>query len=371
MGSRIDFRVATPQDDADLRHLLRDNPMPGAVSVTLEREPDVFLAGRAEGDPHHTIVARDGPGGPTVGMASRSVYAGFVNGAPSAIGYLSQLRVDRRYRGRPGVLAQGYALMRSLREPGALPFDVTTIVADNHVARRVLGAGLTRLPAYRALEPFTTLLVPIWRRRGLKQVDGMRIERGSPERLPAIAACLARNAPRFQFARRWTVDDLQSPDRCRGLAPHDFLVATTADGGVAGCLACWDQGSFKQIVVHGYAAGLRRWRPAVDLAARLIGVPRVPPEGRPIPHASVSHVAVDGDRPDVFAALAAQAYEDARAAGQAFLVFGFADRHPFLPLLRRYRSWSYGSVIYAVCWDGGDAAASLDGRVPHLEVSLL
>ncbi len=164
MGSSIDFRVATAADDPDLRRLLRENPMQGEISVSLEREPDVFLAGSTEGERHHTIVARDRSQGRTVGMASRSVYSGFLNGQPASLGYLSQLRVDRVYRGRIGLLSKGYALMRSLRTPSDPPFDLTTIVADNQAARRVLGAGLPGLPAYQELEPFTTLMLPLWRR---------------------------------------------------------------------------------------------------------------------------------------------------------------------------------------------------------------
>lgn len=33
----IDFRVATGADEGDLRQLLRDNPMPGEISVSLEQ----------------------------------------------------------------------------------------------------------------------------------------------------------------------------------------------------------------------------------------------------------------------------------------------------------------------------------------------
>src|SRR5437870_3086946 len=121
VASSIDVRVATSTDDPDLRRLLRENPMRGQISVSLEREPDVFLAGSTEGERHHTIVARDRLQGRTVGMASRSVYSGFLNGKPASLGYLGQLRVDRVYRGRVGLLSKGYALMRSLRAPGDLP----------------------------------------------------------------------------------------------------------------------------------------------------------------------------------------------------------------------------------------------------------
>lgn len=372
MGSSIDFRVATATDDPDLRQLLRDNPMEGEISVSLEREPDVFLAGLTEGDRHHTIVATDGSQGRTVGMASRSVYSGFLNGRPARLGYLSQLRVDRVYRGRVGLLSKGYALMRSLRTPGDLPFDLTSIVADNQTARRVLGAGLSALPAYQEIEPFTTLVLPLWRRRNARGSDAFRIERGSLDRTEDIADCLERNRVRYQFAPRWTARELLSPERSRGLAPRDFLIAERA-GRVIGCLALWNQSSFKQIVVRHYGASMRRWRPIVDISARLLGTPRLPNPGRPIPHVYLSHVAIDDDSAEVFSALLARAYNDACDQRYACLVIGFAERHPFLRVvLRGYRAWTYSSILYAVCWEGGKAAVeAIDRRVPHLEVGLL
>jgi hypothetical protein len=371
MGN-IEFKIATAADDPDLRLMLRANPMPGEIAVSFEREPDALAAGAISGDPHHTIIAHDRAANRPVGMGSRSVYSGFFNGRPCRIGYLSQLRVERAYRSRIRLLSEGYRLIRSLRRDDELQFDLTTIVADNRVALRVLGAGLADLPSYRKLEPFTTSVVPLWRRRRARRGGEFRIERGSDELVPQIADCLERNSPRFQFAPRWTARELQSRERSRGLSPRDFLVATVS-GRVIGCLALWDQSSFKQIVVHGYGPAMRRWQAWVNLLSRVAGTPRLPAPGLPIPHVFVSHVAVDDDRTDVFGSLFLEACNDARGRGYACLIAGFAERHPFVGVIRRAcRAWSYSSVICAVCWDNGTLAdVAIDGRTPHLEVALL
>jgi hypothetical protein len=371
MGS-IEFKVATAADDPDLRYLLRANPLPGEITVSLEREPSALAAGAIAGEPHHTIIAHDRADGRPVGMGSRSVYSGFLNGQPSRIGYLSQLRVEGAYRGRIRLLSQGYRLIRSLRERDELRFDLTTIVADNRPALRVLEAGLRDLPAYRELEPFTTLIVPLWRRRRARRSREFRIEQGSVERIQDIAECLERNRPRFQFAPRWTSCELMSGARSHGLSPRDFFIAT-ASGRVIGCLALWDQSSFKQIVVHSYGPALRRWKPGVDLLSRITGTPRLPAPGLPIRHVFLSHVAVDDDRADVFRGLFLEACNHARARGHACLIAGFTARHPFLHVLRRAcYAWSYLSIIYAVYWnDRNTADDDIDGRLPHLEVGLL
>jgi hypothetical protein len=268
-------------------------------------------------------------------------------------------------------LKNGYRLIRTLRSDGDLPFDVTTIVEDNTPARRVLNAGLADLPRYQEAARFTTFIVPLWRRLRPVDTGALAIEPGSVDRLPEIAACLQRNATRFQFAPAWTVDDLASPERSRGLLPADFLLACEA-GRVVGCLALWDQSSFKQIVIRGYGPSTRRWRPVVNGCARILGLPRLPAPGSAVPHVFVSHVAVDDDRADVFRALFAAACNRAHGRGLTCLVAGFADRHPLASVLRGVsRAWTYSSIIYTVHWDDRPLAEPLDGRIPHLEVALL
>ena len=363
---------ARPEDDPEIRRLLRDNPMDGEIRVSLEREPNAFLAAAVEGEPHRTIVARDPSGGRfagnIVGMGSRSVWNAFVNGEPVRLGYLSQLRVDRAFRGRKRLLVEGYSLLRSFRDSDELPFDLTSIIADNAVARRLLEAGLPGLPAYREIEGFSTLVLPATSRS--RKVSG--IERGTLGRLPGIAACLERNRRRYQFAPNFSVEDLLSPERSRGLAPEDFFVALSGSE-VVGCLALWDQSGFKQVVVRGYAPRPARWRPFLNQLNRLsplLGTPRLPEPGQILPHAYLSHVAVGEDDHGIFQALVEAAYAEARARGLVYIVIGLASRHPWLQWLKkRFRPREYASALYTVHWeDGGEA---LDGRIPHVEVALL
>jgi len=379
-GSRLTVELAGPQDDPEIRRLLRDNPMDGTIQVSLEREPDAFLAAGVEGDAHSTVVARDPETGRIVGMGTRCVWSAFVNGEPCRLGYLSQLRVDRAARGRRRLLAAGYAALRDLRGPGEAPFDLTSIIADNETARRLLGGAVPGLPRYRELAGFVTLVVPVGRKvqqgqQGRQGQQGLKIEAGVAERMVEVADCLQRNRRRYQAAPFFTAEELLSPERSRGLAPGDFRLAVR-DGRVVGCLALWDQSGFKQVVVRGYAPRLARWRPWINRFSSVLGTPRLPDPGERLPHAYISHIAVDGDDPEIFKALVESAYAEARAQGYVYVVIGLAAGHPWLPWLeRRFRPRRYESVLYTVDWGEGAAATAainaLDGRLPHVEAALL
>lgn len=200
----------------------------------------------------------------------------------------------------------------------------------------------------------------------------LQIETGQAERMAEVADCLARNRRRYQAAPFFTAEELMSPERSRGLAPRDFRLAVRG-GHVIGCLALWDQSGFKQVVVRGYAPRLARWRPWINRLSPVLGMPRLPDPGERLPHAYLSHIAVDGDDPEIFQALVEAAYAEAFARRYVYVVIGLAASHPWLPWLeRRFRPRRYESVLYTVDWgDGAAAITALDGRLPHVEAALL
>lgn len=363
--------LATRDDEPEVRRLLRENPMAGGVRVSLEREPDAFAAAAVLGRPHHTVVARDPSSGGLVGMGHRAVMDVYVNGEPARVGYLSQLRVDGAYRGRRRLLARGYDVLAARRAPDEEAFDLTSIMADNEPALRLLGAGVPGLPTYRPLDRFVTLVVSTW--RAPRWNGGERAVAARPDEVEETAACLDRNARRYQLARRWRADDLSSGERCPGLHAGDFHLAFGSGGRLLGTAALWDQSAFKQVVVRGYAPALARGLWWINGGAWLLGAPRLPAPGRALPHAYLSHVAVDDDDAAVFERLLASVLAEARRRRYAYLVAGFAERHPFLAVIRRRcRAREFASVLYLVYGrDGAQAVSRLDGRAPHVEVALL
>lgn len=369
---RVAFSLAGERDDADLRRLLRENPMPGPISVSLEREPSIFHAAGVEGEGHQILVARQVETAQAIAMGSVAVRERFVNGSPRRVGYLGQLRLDRAWRGRGDVVRAGYRFLRKLHEELDRPPCFTSIVAENRAARRLLEAGLPGMPKYHRIGAFTTTLLMSGGRARGRPGRGTRVDLGSRERLVEIVECLDRNGRRYQFHPRWTAEDLTSPDRSRRrLRPEDFHVAVR-DGRVVGCLATWSQEPFKQIVVRGYSRPLRAIRPLLNVASRLTGGVALPPIGSRIPYVFISHVAVDGDDPEVFGGLLSNALASPAARGRV-AVLGFSVGHPLLAGVRdHYRCRAYDSILYTVAWDdAGETGVGLDGRVVHPEVALL
>jgi hypothetical protein len=99
----LPFALATLADDADIRLLLRENPMPGQITLTLEREPGYFADADLPGTEKQTIIANEG--GRMVCVGNCAIRERFVNGKPRRVGYLGGLRLDSRVSvsvSRPG-----------------------------------------------------------------------------------------------------------------------------------------------------------------------------------------------------------------------------------------------------------------------------
>jgi hypothetical protein len=328
------------------------------------------FANGIEGDRTDVLVARPGADDAPVAMGACSLLTCYVNGLPTRVGYLGQLRIQHSHRARAGVLRRGYAALRSLA--GSMDHAglfITTIVADNLVARRVLEAGLPGLPRYRPLGDVLSLTFSTASRRSYTAISAAGAARA--EDLPGIAECLRRYGQRYQFTPCWTTTDLVSSKRARDLRPEDFLVVRSGSR-IVGCLACWDQRKFKQIVVRGYSRRLSLVRPVWNAMAPLTGAPALPAPGSCLPVAFLSHLAVDDDDAEVFEALLYAGLARAASRGAEHAILGLAELNPLTPTAMRGRPRSYRSRAYLVSWSEGEAAAErVAAGTLHLEVAIL
>lgn len=352
-----EMRLATTDDDARLRALLRENGMPSWVDMSLAREPS-FFAGHGYGGEDWAVLAEDR--GELVGMYTAAVRPVHLNGEVRRIGYLGGLRVQPAHRRRIRHLREGYA---SIPRLAPLRPDhgwwMTVVASDNQPARRLLEAGVAGLPSYRALGQIETLALSTSRARIRAASAPWRPVR--EDELPQLLAWHARQAQRHQF----------SPAVDAALLARiglDHAWVHEDAGAIGGFAVLWDQSAFKQIVARRYAPALRRALPLYNAWARLTGRVRLPPEGHALEQTFIAFLALDPaleDQPGT-----ADALIDGLLARCATPVasLGLHAGHAWLAALRRRTALRYPATVYAVEFD---EAARLDGRAVQPEVALL
>lgn len=369
----LTFELATPPDDDALRQLLRQNPMPGNISVTFEREPSYFKATQVEGLHHQTIVVREQETRKIIGMGSRAIRPVYVNGQIASVGYLSQMRIAPHYRISRRAIGEAWHYCRQLHQDGRAAFYLSSIIADNKPAQRLLEAGLPGLPQFKPYTQLHTLSIYCARKKkGVSLPGGLHLVTGRASHLSQIVACLERNNLRYQLAPQWTMETLCHSQHTLDLKPENFFLVT--DGGrVIACLAWWDQSSFKQTVVRAYGPTLRRWRPLLNLVAKSLGWPVLPAPHTPFRFCYLSHLAVNEDCLDIFEPLLRAIYNHLVTLGYSYFMLGLPTNHPFLEMVQRtYRHIDYQSQLYLVGWDEDLAAiAQVDERLPGVEIGVL
>ncbi len=363
-SNRTGFAVATAADDADIRRLLRENPMRGNISLSLEREPDYFADAGLPGETKQTIVARHR--GRLVCAGSCTFRSRFVNGNPCRVGYLGGLRLDESAAGSFGFVRRGYEFFRTIQADAPADFYFTSIAADNDRARRLLERGLPGMPLYECIGGYATILLPTKRRLPVRSAPV-----GAALLMEQLMPLLNQHNARYQFAPCWSTDELSALETL-GLRRDDFRVIREGARIIAGA-ALWDQRVFRQTVIRGYPPLLAFARPALNLAAPATGQVRLPAVGETLANAFISHFAVVPDGPETMLGLLDELRNLASQRGIDLLTLGFAAGDPRLAALRRqFRCREYHSRLYVVRWpDCGGSARELDGRIPAPEVALL
>jgi hypothetical protein len=373
MMEQLTFQLADQADDDAIRRLLRENPMGGDISLSLEREPSYFDFSEVEGPFHQAIIALEQGTNNLAGFASRSIRPYYINGIAQHLGYLGQLRFTPDHR-RFFPLLKGFLFFRELHRDKRSAYYLTSIMEDNIAAKRVLLSGISGLPRYDEYCRFTTHTVSTLRKQQSQSLpDTIHIENGSATRLPDLIDFLHRNNKNRQFAPIWDENSLFHPDRTPGLTNKDFILAIEKDK-IIGCMALWDQRQFKQAVIRAYSPHLARWRLLINFVAFFSNNPRLPAVNSTIAHCYLSHISIKEERSEIFRALLNKAMAVAKQRKIPLLTVGFASTHPFHTILEEsYKTFKSLSRIFLVSWNDLDQAPLqlLDNRLPGIEVALL
>ena len=364
---RLSFEPAGPQDRQDVLRILRENPVGGRFGISMEREPDPYATDFGLSSNHLTVIARDIATGAAAGMCERTVFNAYVDGEVRALAYIGGLRAGQTYRHRISAIRGGFEAFRVFGERGGeLPFALTSITSDNRAARRLLTAGLDGLPRYSPAGEFTTFLM---RPRAQTRPEGIR--QGSAADIPAIVNLLNRRAMHFQFAPAWTLADM------RGLANHglpaEAFVLCGEGARISGCMAVWDQTAHRQVVARSYPPMLDKLRRFANMLSPVTGLPCFPPIGKPMRMATLSHLAVEDDDPDIFLRLLKAGLRLAKEKRLEQVAMGMASQRNLCKHVRMSaRTIEYQTMLYLVHQPGDEAIVeALQPGLAQPELGLL
>lgn len=365
---RIEVTLATPADDAAIRGLLRREVMPGRIQIAYEREPEFWPGCRVTGDDCHVLVARAGQDREVVGVACRSSRQVFVNGRQQRLGYLGQLRIDSRFRGR-WLVSRGFSQLKQLHERDPLPGYLASIVDRNEEAAGVLVHHRRQaFPAFHPVADYCTLAIGVQGARARVSTD-VDICAPTEDEYAAVAELLRTSGAQRQFFPVWTEDSLRSL-AASGLRLEDLRIARRG-GEIVGVAGLWDQSAYKQTVIYGYSGWLKTVAPVYNLGAPLLRRAALPKPGDKLRSAYAALISIANDQPEIFRALLRDVYNLAAARRVSYLLVGLDSRDPLLPLAKEYAHVMYPSRLYLAAWDGRSFYEQLDERPAYVDIATL
>lgn len=363
------FRLAQPEDDVQLRQLLRETVIPGHIRMTYAREPNFFAGFAGGGKSTQVLVLEDK--GRIAGVGCRSIRNFYINGKPQYFGYLSGLRLLPEVRNKTA-LARGYAFLRELHTDNRCPAYLTTIIDGNDAAESTLTSRRAGLPAYTAAGGYLTRVYPV--RRSQKRPvpeSQFTIQSGDNVEEAELREFLSREGARRQFFpacgdSETGVDLLAEIGRAN-------LVVVMRGKEIAGIMGLWDRNAVRQYIVAGYSPWLGVCRPFLNLALRSRGFHGLPSSGEQQRIAFVALPCIKDDDPQVFRCLFRAVCEKAGANGIQQLVAGMHEDDPLNAPAREAPHITYRSRLYLVSWDDVPLTEKAfdDKRVPYLEAGML
>ncbi len=250
----------------------------------------------------------------------------------------------------------------------------TSIMEGNKPAIRLLTSDLKGLPRYQEYTRYCTRSIPVRSKpKKVKKTSSFSISKCTVDDKTSIIVFLNRYGGNHQFYPNWTIDTLFHPDHTPGLKESDMLIARK-QGEIVGCMAMWDQRSFRQTIIKGYHNGLSKISWLLNTYAKLFGYPMLPKCGTELKSCFISHIAIDEDDPEIFKALLVKCHNVLVNKDIEYMVIGFSDNHPLDEVVASsFRSIPVYSRLYLVSWDedGIDPIKIVDNRIPSIEAAIL
>jgi hypothetical protein len=368
MTSRFRFTLAGPADDAALRALMAQGRMEGNIAVSFRREPSYFAGCAVQGDGAQVIKCEEIDSGKLIGHGCRSTLEVFVDGRPTRIGYLSDLRSLASYRGGT-LLARGFRFLRELHDAAPVPFYYTVIYAGNDQAVRNLVGGRAGLPGYLDHGRILTPALQLDFAKPAITLPGLRVVSATAAQLPAIVAFLNQWQAQRQLAPLRSEAQFAPGARYSGLRAEDFLLAVDDAGQIAGTLAIWDQGAIRQTHVERYSRPLALARPVLNLASRVLPFRPLPPVGARVPYVYLACLCTRGHDVEIFRMLLRAAYGRLRSSAALYAIVGLHESDPFVAALRDYRNIAAAGRLYLVHYP--DASPPPRGGIPYVEAGCI
>jgi hypothetical protein len=343
------FSLATRKDDADIRKLLSSNPMPGSIKLSFETEPSFFNSLQIHGKKNQVIITRDKK--KVVGMGMISSQKLYIGGKSAHIGYLSNLRVDRSYRGK-GILKNGMKYLKKIDRKDKIGVYYTFIVKKNSIAKKIFLKHKEGFPNFHDMGGVTTYILPIHRENKKNSKNNIlkksyEIRRASKKDSSAIVNFVSQIGRKKNFYPCIDIADFNSDGNA---FPQIFYLAYFKNK-LAGIISVWDQSKYRQTVVKGYSIPMKIFRAGYNMYSLYTNRKPLPEKNQQFHILYIDHILINNNESSIFEMLLDKVMNNYSENKYQYIVLSLHEKDMLKSTLDSYNYISYESNMYAVTWN--------------------
>jgi GNAT superfamily N-acetyltransferase len=337
-----EIRAATRADNGGLLALTRVTPMPGAIGLRIDREPDFLRLLSLRGEGTVLVQVEKGEIRGCISASSRPVWAA---GARRTLWYVGDLKVrpDCRKQGVGAALA--VAVLDFLLAEGA-DLLACVVARGNHRVLTFL-EGKFQIPPFRSLGPMRVLMV-LASRRG--PGGRFQVREGTAADVTELADLYRKSCLRSELApvleeEDWKEAVEEDPAVCQVLVAEE-------GGRIQATGWLFDVQTAKQHMVVSLPAGLAALTAPLRPLGRFSPAFRIPKAGETVPLLCLRHPGVRGNDTGALRALLLEARRRAHRGGFPFVVYGLHEDDPFREAFRGLPRFTMGSEVFLTSLQG-------------------
>lgn len=369
------IRQATAADNQQLLDFQAQRAMRGGIPLRFDRSPDYFALHQCHALDHRTWLAQN-QAGELKGIASLVLRDGYLGGGIQPVAYLGDLRlVPDRHLSRAW-MAEVQARLAELAVQTGVQHAYCCVIRGNRLATHSLMGGRRANPLkFAHWRGYSN--VAVYAQRGWRSAPrvppGVRVVQAQPQHLDALRGFLDRESAQQAFG--CVFSEAEFSRRLQGWADFglgSFLLALDARDNLLGCVAPWDAGRIKRIVVEQLPLAQQALRLAFNALAPAFGRPPISAPGSALRDVYLTHLQVRQRNPQVFAALLDVAWAQLR--GQyALMQLCLYDADPLWSAMGRYRALSMPMDLYTLPCNGSGPGFTPEPApaIPGFEIYLV
>jgi len=356
------MRLASQEDDAALRKLVSEVPMEGEVGLTFQRDPSFFQA-ESIGNRWLEVMLLE-ENGIALGSGTRAGRRFLFEGKEVELGYVGMLRLAQAVRNSIS-LVRGYRFLSWLHEHSKhqVPYYLTTILSENHTARKLLESGRAGIPSYLPVTEYATYVVGRVPKRWRFPSAEVQVSSDVSD-LETVLALSREWSKSFSLAPVYSMEDLSWLDTVR------WEVLRVSHGDASASAILCDMTDLRQTIINGYPLSMRILPHINGIMGRL-GYPHVPHVGEKLKTVYPCALSLRGDE-EKASALLVSAIRGMSKFREAFVAIGFDKRLGWSKALSKGSISITDSMVYRVSWEHGLPSLPDLGAEPlHLDVGTL